>query len=175
MDDNVQIALDEFKNYVIKQSRANLTRKDKNVNRKLYNSLKGSARKLPNSIEIFFEMEEYGEYQDKGVKGKTSAAKAPDSPFRFGSGTGKDGGLTKNIKKWVKQRKLKFKDKKSGKSMSYNSTAWLIIGSIYNKGIKPSLFFTKPFEAAFKKLPTELVEKYGLDAQKQFIDIIKQP
>jgi NADP-dependent 3-hydroxy acid dehydrogenase YdfG len=55
MDSNVQIALNEFKDYVIKQSRANLTRKDKNVNRKLYNSLKGSARQLPNSIEIFFE------------------------------------------------------------------------------------------------------------------------
>jgi hypothetical protein len=175
MDNNVQIALDEFTDYVIKQSRANLTRKDKNVNRKLYNSLKGSARQLPNSIEIFFSMEEYGQYQDKGVKGKKSATKAPQSPFRFGSGTGRKGGLTENINKWVKQRRFQFKDKKSGKFMSYDSTAWLITRSIYNKGIKPSLFFTKPFEAAFKKLPTELVEKYGLDVQQQFIDIIKQP
>jgi hypothetical protein len=34
--------------------------------------------------------------------------------------------------------------------------------SIFNKGIKKSLFFTKPFEAAYKRLPEELVEKYGL-------------
>jgi len=28
--------------------------------------------------------------------------------------------------------------------------------------------FTKPFEAAYKRLPEELVEKYGLDALKLF-------
>ena len=37
------------------------------------------------------------------------------------------------------------------------------MGSIYKKGIKPSLFFTKPFEQAFKKLPEELTEAFGLD------------
>lgn len=42
----------------------------------------------------------------------------------------------------------------------------------YKKNIctrnKPSLFFTKPFETAFKKLPDELVEKFGLDAINLF-------
>jgi hypothetical protein len=41
-------------------------------------------------------------------------------------------------------------------------------------GIKPSLFFTKPFEAAYKQLPEELVEKYGLDALKLFNQQIDQ-
>ena len=36
---------------------------------------------------------------------------------------------------------------------------------IFKKGIKPSLFFTKPFEAAFKNLPDELVEAFGLDVE----------
>jgi hypothetical protein len=40
--------------------------------------------------------------------------------------------------------------------------------SIFNNGLKKSLFFTKPFEAAYKKLPEELVQKYGLDALKLF-------
>lgn len=175
MADNYQIALNEFRYYVISQSRSNLTRQRKNVDRKLYNSLKGSARQLPNSVEIFFSMEEYGEYQDKGVKGKTSSQKAPNSPFKFGSGTGRKGGLTKGINEWVKKRRIQFKNRDNGQFMSYDSTAWLITRSIYNKGIKPSLFFTKPFEKAFKKLPSELVEKYALDIEKQFIDIIKQP
>jgi alpha-beta hydrolase superfamily lysophospholipase len=30
--------------------------------------------------------------------------------------------------------------------------------SIYYKGIKPSMFFTKPFEQAFKRLPSELLD-----------------
>jgi hypothetical protein len=59
--------------------------------------------------------------------------------------------------------------------MSYQSTAWLITRSIYSKGIKPSLFFTKPFEAAYKNLPNVLIEKYGLEGMKAFNDIIKQP
>jgi hypothetical protein len=39
---------------------------------------------------------------------------------------------------------------------------------IFKNGIKPSLFFTRPFENAYKKLPEDLVEKYGLDAIKLF-------
>jgi hypothetical protein len=46
--------------------------------------------------------------------------------------------------------------------------------SIFNKGLKKSLFFTKPFEAAYKRLPEELVEKYGLDALKLFNQQVDQ-
>jgi hypothetical protein len=42
--------------------------------------------------------------------------------------------------------------------------------SVYHQGIKPSLFFTKPFEAAFKRLPDDLIEKFGLDAEKLFMN-----
>jgi hypothetical protein len=119
-------------------------------------------------------MEEYGAYQDQGVKGKKSSAKAPNSPFKFGSGTGKKGGLTEGMQKWVQRRRIQFKNK-DGKFMSYKSTAWVITKSIYAKGMKPSLFFTKPFEAAYKNLPEELIEKYGLESIKLFNDIIKQP
>ena len=49
--------------------------------------------------------------------------------------------------------------------MSYQQTSYLIRSSIFKKGIKPSLFFTKPFEAAFKNLPDELVEAFGLDVE----------
>ena len=43
---------------------------------------------------------------------------------------------------------------------------FLIARSIYRRGIKPSLFFTKALEGAYKKLPDELIKKYGLDAEK---------
>jgi len=33
------------------------------------------------------------------------------------------------------------------------------------------LFFTKPFEKYYKRLPDELVEKYGLDMEKLFTQI----
>jgi hypothetical protein len=54
--------------------------------------------------------------------------------------------------------------------MSYENTAFLITRSIWQKGIKPSRFFSKPFEVAFKKLPDEVIEAYALDLEK----LIKQ-
>ena len=170
--DEVQKALDRFKDHIIAQAKRNLTNKDKNVSKKLYNSIEGEVKVFPNSIGMYFSMEEYGAYQDLGVKGKKSASKAPQSPYRFGSGTGKKGGLTAAMEKWVTQRRIQFKDRKSGKFMSYKSTAWLMTRSIYSKGIKPSLFFTKPFEQAYKTLPDVLIDKYGLDAEQLLTQIL---
>ena len=36
------------------------------------------------------------------------------------------------------------------------------------------MFFTKPFEQAFKKLPTELKEKFGLDVEDFLAYSLKQ-
>ena len=172
---NVQEELDKFKRYVIAKSKLNLKEQDRNVTSKLYNSIKGEAKVMPNSFYLNFEMDEHGQYLDKGVRGKNSSAKAPNSPFKFGSGKGKKGGLTLGIQRWVKARRFQFRDKKSGKFMSYDSTAFLITRSIYSKGTKPSLFFTKPFQKYFEKLPQELIVKYGLDAEELFKYTIKQP
>ena len=158
--------LSKFSKYVVSQSRANLTRKDKNVKGKLYKSIKGETTTSKNSIGIYFEMEDYGEFQDKGVKGVSSSAKAPNSPYRFGSGSGRKGGLTQGINQWVKDRGFQFRDKESARFMSYEQTAFLITRSIYNKGIEASRFFSKPFEVGFERLPDELVEAYGLDVEK---------
>ena len=118
-----------------------------------------------NSFEISFEMESYGKFLDKGVKGKKSSLKAPDSDFQFGSGTGKEGGLTQGILKWVTKRRFQFREKETGQFMSYESTAFLITRSIYLTGTKPTEFFTKPFNAAFKKLPDEIVKSYALEVK----------
>jgi len=163
---NVQEELNRFAKYVISQSRANLTRGKKNVTRELYDSLKGNVKVSKNSFQLSFLMEDYGVFQDKGVRGKTSSAKAPNSPFRFGTGTGKKGGLTKGIDKWVRRRGFQFRDKKTGRFMSYESTAFLITRSIYNKGMKPSLFFTKPFEKAFKNIDEDLIKAFKLDVEQ---------
>ncbi len=157
--------LEAFNKYVIQQARTNLTKKDKNVSKKLYDSLKSKTKVNPNSIENYIEMEEYGQYLDLGVKGKVSGQRAPNSPFKFGSGTGRKGGLTEGIRGWVKARRFQFRNKENGKFMSFEQTAQLITRSIYLKGTKPTLFFSKPFEKGFEKLPDDLVEAYGLDIE----------
>jgi hypothetical protein len=172
-----QKVLDIFKQLVLNQSRAMLSKKGKNVSSDLYRSLDGFVKAMPNSISVSFEMEEYGYYQDRGVKGAKSSY--PEigrygTLAKFGSGKGKKGGLSKGIKQWVRAKRFQFRDKKTGKFMSYDSTAFLITRSVYNKGIKPSLFFTKPFEQAFKKLPDELVEKFGLDVEDFLAFTLKQ-
>ena len=164
----VKKSLERFRNHVISVSKRNLTNQRKNVSKSLYNSIKGDVKAMPNSISLQFSMDDYGAYQDLGVKGKKSSSKAPKSPFKFGSGTGKKGGLTKGIFNWVKKRRIQFKDRKSGRFLSYESTAFLITRGIYNKGMKPSMFFTKPFESAYRNLPDELVASFGLDAEKLF-------
>jgi hypothetical protein len=57
---------------------------------------------------------------------------------------------------------------------NYKSIAYVIARNIYSRGLKPSLFFTKPFEAAFKRLPDTLVEKYGLEAEELFTQILNE-
>ena len=154
----------KFRGYVIQQSRSNLTKGGKNVSSKLYNSIKSEVLKEDDYSLINFSMEDYGAYQDLGVQGKSSSAKAPNSPFKFGSGKGKEGGLTNGIDKWVRQKGIQFRDKESGKFLSYQSTAFLITRSIYHKGIKPSLFFTKPFEVAKNRyLGKELIKAFKAD------------
>ena len=162
----VDSVIKKFRDYVIQQSRINLTKGGKNVTKELYNSLKGEIVTENNFTIVGFKMDDYGAFQDQGVKGKSSSFKAPNSPFRFGSGSGKKGGLTEGINKWVRARGFQFRDKKSGKFMSYESTAYLITRSIFHKGIKPSLFFTKPFEAGYKKyIDVDLVKAFGQDIE----------
>ena len=163
---NVEKELKNFAKYVVTKARMNLRSSDKNSSGSLSKSLDSDVKISKNSFQLTFMMEDYGVFQDKGVKGKNSSAKAPNSPFKFGSGTGRKGGLTEGINKWVKRKRFQFKDRKSGKFLSYDSTAFLISRSIYQKGIAPSLFFTKPFEKAFKNIDKDLVKAYRLDIEQ---------
>ena len=54
-------------------------------------------------------------------------------------------------------------DKGRFKKGNYNTIGFLISKSIFEKGLKPSLFFTKPFERAIKRLPEDLQDAFGED------------
>jgi hypothetical protein len=162
----VDKVLQKFGKYVIQQSRTILTRTDSNASKRLYNSLRFGSKVSKNSFEFSFEMEDYGKFQDLGVQGADSSAKAPNSPYRFGSGTGKAGGLREGINSWLRNyRRFQFRDIATGRLLSYEQTAFLISRSIYKKGIKPKRFFMTPFERAYQRLPNEVIEAYGLDLE----------
>ena len=177
----VQKELERFRDYVINEAKKNLNSLKKNDSKGLYQSLKGNVKAMPNSFYMDFEMNDYGKFQDKGVKGKDPSKvsknarikgqQAPNSPYKFGSGSasGQWGMFVSNIQKWAQKRNIRLRDDKGKyKKGGYSTIAQIIAGNIYNRGIKPSLFFTTPFEAAFKRLPDELVEKFGLDAMNLF-------
>ena len=92
---NLEDIIDKYAKYVIQQARTNLTKDDKGGG-SLYNSL---GYELDVEIDAFllqFQMDDYGVFVDKGVRGKDptklspnarlTGQQAPNSPFRFGSG-----------------------------------------------------------------------------------------
>ena len=159
--EEVQEAIDKFRKYVVQQSRSNLTKQKKNASKRLYNSIKGVSKVNPNSISLYFEMDAHGVFQDKGVSGKE---KKYNTPYSYKSKMPP----TKALDKWVVRRGIAPRDAK-GRLISRKSLKFLIARSIYKNGIKPSMFFTKPFEAAYDRLPDELVEAYGIDIIKLYV------
>jgi hypothetical protein len=162
----IQKELERFRDYVVSQSKRNLSRLKKNSSKKLYNSIKGNVKAMPNSISIQFTMEDYGVFQDAGVSG---TKKKYNTPYSYKSKMPP----AKAFDKWIVRKGIAPR-KSGGQFASRKSLAFLIARSVYRNGIKPSLFFTKPFEAAYKRLPEELVEKYGVDALKLFNQQIDQ-
>lgn len=169
--DELQLELEKFRDFVIQQARSNLTRNGKNVSKSLYNSLKGNVKAMPNSFSMSFDMSLYGQFQDKGVKGsnpslvKNGRQKAPNSPYSF-----------KNKKppmqplmQWAKKKNLRFRNEDGTYAKgNYKTLGFWLQKRIFAQGIRPSLFFTRPFELAFKKLPDDLIEKFGLEAEQLF-------
>ena len=155
---NVKEELNRFAKYVISQSRANLTRGKKNSSKNLYNSLDSDVKVSKNSFELSFLMEDYGVFQDKGVSG---VKKKYDTPYSYKSKMPPPS----KMDKWIVKKGIAPRDK-SGKFISRKSLQFMIARSIFNNGIKPSLFFTKPFEKAFKGLNKDLIEAYKLDVEQ---------
>ena len=68
--DNIERYLNSFGKYVVKQSRTNLTKEKKNVNKDLYNSIKYKLKITNKGFSVDFYMLDYGTFVDKGVSGK---------------------------------------------------------------------------------------------------------
>jgi len=158
----LQIELEKFRDFVIEEAKKNLSRLGKDGG-KLYDSIEGRVQANENSFEMEFSMEDYGIFQDKGVSGKR---KKYNTEFSY-----KDKmPPPRAFDKWIVRKGIA--PRKQGKFASRKSLQFMIARGVYMNGIKPSLFFTKPFEKAFKELPDNLIEAFGLDAVKLFDESI---
>lgn len=118
----------------------------------LRNSLDYNLKVSKNSFGFSIEMEEYGEWVDKGRNiGKYAP---PDK-----------------ILKWIKQKPIRLRDLKTNSFVKVTesklkSLAFLINRKIKEKGIAATNFLTDPFNDKFRTLPQDVLEAYALDVSK---------
>jgi hypothetical protein len=166
---HVKDELNVFRKIVIAKAKQNLSKKSNTGN---------LSKSITSNLEVYqsgnflleFDLGEYGEFVDKGVKGaapsqvsknaKIKGQQAPNSPYKFRNKRPP----SKPLEDWAKKKnvRLRSKDGKFAKG-SYKTIGMILAKNIWARGLKPSLFFTKPFESEFKQLSNELVEAFGLD------------
>jgi len=151
--------LNKFAKYVIQQSRSNLSKGKKNVSKELYNSLGYEISQSGSTMSLGFDMVDYGKFQDRGVSGTENKY---NTPYKYTNKMPP----AKAFDKWTVRKGIAPRGK-GGKFEKRKGLNYAIAKSIYKKGIRPSMFFTKPFAAAFKRLPDELVEAYAIGIEKQ--------
>jgi len=152
---SIEKALDTFGKRVQQQSRSNLTRLKKNVSGNLYKGTKYDLTVSANSFSLSFPMTPYWNFQDAGVSG---TERKFNTPFSY---------KTKKppahiFESWAKRKGIKPRGA-NGQFTTYKSFGFAVANSVFKKGLKPTKFFTTPFENEFKKLPNEIVKAYALE------------
>jgi len=136
-------AVKAFRDAVVEQSKSNLNKLKKNATGELYNSIKGEIIGSNDEVNVVFKMMLYGMFQDQGVDGKRVKH---GSPFSFKNKMPPPSALDK----WLVIRNFAPRDKQ-GRFMTRKQIQFMMARSIFNKGIKRSLFFTEPYNNAMKE------------------------
>jgi hypothetical protein len=151
---NTRDALRDFAQYVVKQSRSRLSKGKNNATGSLYKSLDYRIENTPTGIKAVFDMNEYGAYLDQGVSG---VKQKYNTPFSY---TTKRPPM-QSLLEWVKVRRIRFRDSKGRFTRgNYKSIAFVLQRSIYEKGIKPSLFFTRPFNLGVDRYESQILKAF---------------
>lgn len=154
---NVKSALDAFRENVIADAKRNFTSLGKSTSGKGIQSLDGELDVFENSFSLSFSMEDYMEYQDRGVSG---TKKKYITPYSYKSKRPPASAFDK----WAIRKGIAPRDEQ-GRFLSRRSLNFAISTSIFKYGIKPSLFFTSAFEKHFKTLPQEILDAFALDVE----------
>jgi len=158
--DNIERYLNSFGKYIVKQSRTNLTKGKKNVNKSLYNSINFKVETTADGFSVEFYMNSYGTFVDKGVSGNKTTQSYRDykgknvtSPYKYTNKQPPSG----IIDKWVVKKGIAPRDDK-GRFITRKSISFLIARSIKVRGIKSTSFFQRPLELGLKTFSSDLLE-----------------
>jgi hypothetical protein len=144
---------------VVQQARAKLRAKGKGGG-KLEKSIKAVVKPTNTGYVLQFMMADYGTFVDKGVSGvggniKTGEHKGSHSgirkyvdyngnsqisPYRFGSGKGKKGGMEKGIRSFIRKNNIN-RSSVTGRFIPAKSITIAIMRVLWIKGIKGVSFF----------------------------------
>lgn len=156
-NEEVYKQLDVFAKDIIRQSRANMTRRKLGSGGALYDSISSNVEVFKNSIAVEILMEHYGKFVDQGVSGNERKF---NTPFSF-----RDKMPPPSVfNKWILQKKIAPRDEK-GKFVKRRSMQFAIAKSIQKRGIKPTKFFSDAVESALSRLPDTIAEAYALDLE----------
>ena len=160
-------ALDNFGKEVVKVAQSNLAEQKKNTTGNLSKSLTytiGDNSMDIVSIEFEAPNASYWKFVNWGVKGLINSAKAPKSPFQFGSGkTETKGTLRGAIDRWVIQKPVgPIRDEK-GRFTKRKEMVRAISRSIYLNGIAPSYFYSSAFDRVWKRSRGKIEDAVGED------------
>lgn len=167
--DNLKESLETFRDAVIADAKRNLKSQDKVASGGLYDSIVGQDVVVYPSGSLYFEitMPLYGFFVDKGVSGVKQKYNTPYSYKRKGGQNSLKGmPPPSKLDKWIVRKGIGRKGKGKGKFTSRKTLQFLIARSIFFKGFKPSLFFTKPFQKHYAQLPEALAKSYNLDIER---------
>ena len=166
---NVERYLDSIGKQIVKDAKIFLNKAKGGT--KLANTIKYKVVAIGTlsnpDFSLVVSMASYGQFVDEGVSGfkkiqeyKTWDGRTIASNFQFGSGSSlvskAKGGMSGIMSKWVKKKGFQWRDKQTGKFMSYKSMGYLIARSIYSKGIKGVAFYQRPLQLALPKFGVEL-------------------
>ena len=167
---NFERRLESIGKQFVRQARKNLRKAGKGGG-KLESSIKAVVKQTGDGYSLQFLMADYGTFVDKGVKGTGGEipngkykgnwggrrwfinykGQRQDSPYKYGRGTGKKGGLTRGIASFIRKKNLQPRDEK-GQYLSPKGLKYLIVRNIWIRGIHGVSFFQSALRSSIENV-----------------------
>jgi len=179
--ENLERYLNSYGKEVINKSKSNLRSAGKGGG-ELESSLKFKVVKSGTGFNVQFYMADYGTFVDKGVKGAGGEIKSgdhkgkwggrryfttwegqrKDSPYQYGTGTGKKGGMRKGIGSFIRKKGLQPRSE-GGQYMTTAGLSIAIMKVLWIKGIHGISFFQKALGLGSEDFAERVLEATAKD------------
>ncbi|QDP51521.1 MAG: hypothetical protein Tp1111DCM843611_19 [Prokaryotic dsDNA virus sp.] len=162
---NIERYLESFGKQVVNRAKGNLQRQ-KGGKTNLEKTLRFEVITDDKGFVVNFYMANYGSFVDKGVSGTNKKQSYKDykgtvvkSPYEYTTKQPPAGILAK----WISKKRIKGRDKKTGRFISNLSLAFIFAKKIKRDGIKGISFFQKPLGLGIKQFGKDLLKNVKQD------------